>query len=316
MKKGKWLWIGVGLGSVLCFLIPLGCLGISMLSLARGPSTGNIWEEGVAVIRIEGVIVSGREPDWALTTSGNAYSESIIERLERAEADPAVKAVVLRVNSPGGGIVATDEIYTALKKLEKPVVASMGEMAASGGYYVSCAAREILANPATLAGSIGAISTVPNFEELLDKIGIEMLVIKSGTMKDELSPYREPTAEEIAHWQGITDEAYEQFLGVVVQERGLDPEKARELADGRVYTGQQALDLGLVDRLGNLPDALELAAELGGIEGEPRIIEYQRTPSLMEMLLSGLSPAPASLSLEDVLGIERRFTVQYLYVSP
>ncbi|HUS69519.1 MAG TPA: signal peptide peptidase SppA [Anaerolineae bacterium] len=316
MKKSKWLWVGVGLGSVLCFLIPLGCLGISMLSLAGGPSTGNIWEQGVVVIRIEGVIVSGKEPDWALTTSDNAYSESIIERLERADSDPAVKAVVLRVNSPGGGIVATDEIYTALKELGKPVVASMGEMAASGGYYVSCAAREIIANPATLTGSIGVISTVPNFEELLDKIGIEMLVIKSGTMKDELSPYREPTAEEIAHWQAITDEAYEQFLGVVVEERDLDPDEAREMADGRVYTGQQALDLGLVDRLGNLPDAIQLAAELGGIEGEPRVIEYQRTPSLMEMLLSGLGPRPTSLSVEELLGIERRFTVQYLYVSP
>jgi protease-4 len=280
MKKSKWLWIGVGLGTVLCIIVPLGCLGMAMLSFAGGPSTGNRWEDGVAVIRIEGVIVSGKERDLALTTSGNAYSESIIEQLERAEADPAVKAIVLRVNSPGGGIVATDEIYTALKKLEKPVVASMGEMAASGGYYVSCATREIIANPATLTGSIGVISAVPNFEELLDKIGIEMLVIKSGTMKDELSSYREPTEEEIAHWQGIIDEAYEQFLGVVVQERDLDPEEAREMADGRVYTGQQALDLELVDRLGNLPDAIELAAELGGIEGEPRVIEYQHTPRL------------------------------------
>jgi len=143
-----------------------------------------------------------------------------------------------------------------------------------------------------------------------------MLVIKSGTMKDELSPYREPTEEEIALWQAITDEAYEQFLGVVVEERDLDPDEAREMADGRVYTGQQALDLGLVDRLGNLPDAIETAAELGGIEGEPRVIEYQRTPSLMEMLLSGLGPRPTSLSVEELLGIERRFTVQYLYVSP
>jgi protease-4 len=315
MKK-KWLWIGVGLGIVLCLLIPLGCLGISMLSFSGVTSTGNIWEDGVALVRIEGEIVSGKETEFGLTTSSNAYSESIIEQLERADSDPAVKAIVLRVNSPGGGIVATDEIYSALKGLEKPVVVSMGEMAASGGYYVSCAAREILANPETLTGSIGVISTVPNFEELLNKIGIEMLVIKSGTRKDELSPYRQPTEEEIAHWQAIIDEAYEQFLGVVVAGRDLDPEKARELADGRVYTGQQALDLGLVDRLGNLPDAIKVAAELGGIEGEPRVIEYERTPSLMQMLLSGLGPRSTSLSVEELLGVERRFTVQYLYVSP
>jgi protease-4 len=314
--KNKWLWIGIGLGVVLCVLIPLGCLGISALSFSGGRSTGSMWEDGVAVVRIEGVIVSGRESDWALTASDSAYSESIVDRLERADADPAVKAIVLRVNSPGGGIVATDEIYTTLKELKKPIVVSMGEMAASGGYYVSCAASEILANAATLTGSIGVISTVPNFEKLLDKIGIEMLVIKSGAMKDELSSFREPTEEEIAHWQGIVDKAYEQFLGVVVDGRDLDPEEARELADGRVYTGQQALDLGLVDRLGNLPEAIALAAELGGIDGEPRVIEYERTPSLMEMLLSGLAPRPTSLSVEELLGIERRFTAQYLYISP
>jgi len=316
MSRRKWIWIGVALGSLVCILIPLTCLGMTMLSLSGGTDTGRIWEDAVAVVRVEGVIVSGKEADWSLSSTDNAYSESIVERLERAEQDPSVKAIVLRVNSPGGGIVATDEIYSALTEIEKPLVVSMGEMAASGGYYISCAAQEILANPATLTGSIGVISTVPNFEGLLDKVGIEMLVIKSGTMKDELSPYRQPTEEEIAHWQGITDEAYEQFLGVVVEGRDLDPDEARELADGRVYTGRQALELGLVDQLGNLPEAVQFAAELGGIEGKPRVIEYQRTPSLMEMLLSGLSPLPDRISIDDLLGIERRFTVQYLYVSP
>jgi protease-4 len=316
MNRRKWVWIGVALGALLCLLLPLTCVGIWTLSVSGGTSTGRIWEDAVAVVRIEGLIVSGREPDWALTTSDSAYSESIIQRLERAGEDPSVKAIVLRINSPGGSIVATDEIYTALTEIKKPIVASMGEMAASGGYYVSCAAEKVVANPATLTGSIGVISTVPNFEGLLDKIGIEMLVIKSGTMKDELSPYREPTDEEIAHWQGITDEAYEQFLGVVIEARDLDPEEARELADGRVYTGRQALELGLIDELGNLSTAIDLAAGLAGIEGEPRIIEYQRAPNLMEILLSGLSPLPDQMSIDDLLGIERRFTVQYLYVSP
>jgi protease-4 len=316
MSKRKWVWIGVALGVFLCLLVPLTCIGIWTLSVSGGASTGRVWEDAVAVVRIEGTIVSGSEPDWALSASGNAYSESIIGRLKRAAEDPSVKAIVLRINSPGGGIVATDEIYTALTEINKPIVVSMGEMAASGGYYVSCAAEKIVANPVTFTGSIGVISTVPNFEGLLDKLGIEMLVIKSGTMKDELSPYREPTEEEIAHWQGITDEAYEQFLGIVTEARGLDPEKARELADGRVYTGRQALDLGLIDELGNLSDAIELAADLAGMEGEPRIIEYQRTPNLMEILLSGLSPLPGQMSVDDLLGIERRFTVQYLYASP
>ena len=316
MSKRKWVWFGVGLGALVCLVVPLGCLGMSALSFSSGADSGRMWEDAVAVVRIEGVIVSGREPDLFISNSGNAYSESIIRLLERAGTDPSVKAIVLRVNSPGGGIVASDEIYQALLEVEKPVVVSMGEMAASGGYYVSCAADELLANPVTLTGSIGVISTVPNFEELLDKVGIEMLVFKSGPMKDELSPYRQPTEEEIAHWQKITDEAYETFLAVVAKQRELDLDKAREIADGRVYTGQQALELGLVDKLGNFSDAVELAAELGGIEGEPRLIEYQRTPSLMEMLLGGLRPFPASLTIDDLLGIERRFTVQYLYAVP
>lgn len=316
MSKRKWFWVAVGLGAFVCLVVPLGCLGLSALSWSSGADSGRMWEDAVAVVRIEGLIVSGREPDFFVSSSGNAYSESIIQLLERAETDASVKAIVLRVNSPGGGIVASDEIYEALLEVEKPVVVSMGETAASGGYYVSCAADEILANPVTLTGSIGVISTAPNFEELLDKVGIEMLVLKSGPMKDELSPYRQPTEEEIAHWQKITDEAYEGFLAIVAEQRELELDKAREIADGRVYTGQQALELGLVDRLGNLSDAIDVAAELGGIEGEPRLIEYQRTPSLTEMLLGGFRQLPASLTIDDLLGIERRFTVQYLYSAP
>ncbi len=316
MGKRKLVWIGVGLSAFACLAIPLGCLAMTALSLSPGTGAGRVWEDAVAVVRIEGVIVSGREPDFFLSSSGNAFSESIIERLRRADQDSSVKAIVLRVNSPGGGIVASDEIYQALLKVEKPVVVSMGEMAASGGYYVSCAADKIVANPVTLTGSIGVISTVPNFEELLDKLGIEMLVFKSGPMKDQLSPYRHPTEEEIIHWQGITDEAYEQFLAIVAKQRELDLDAARDLADGRVYTGQQALDLGLVDQLGNLSDAIELAAQLGNIEGEPRVMEYQRTPSLMDMLLGGLGPFPSSITIDDLLGIERRFAVWYLYSAP
>jgi protease-4 len=316
MSKRRWVWVGVGIGVFLCLLAPLSCLGLTVLSTSTGTETGITWGEAVALIRLEGTIVSGKEPDSFLSTTGNAFSEAIIERLERAASDPSVKALVLRVNSPGGGIVASDEIYQALLGVEKPVVVSMGDTAASGGYYVSCAADEIMANSVTLTGSIGVISTVPNFEELLDKVGIQMLVFKSGPMKDELSPYREPTQEEIEHWQNITDEAYEEFLTIVAKQRDLDLDEAREIADGRVYTGQRALELGLVDSLGNLPDAIERAAELGGIVGEPRVIEYQRTPSLMEMLLGGFRPMPDSVSIDDLLGIERRFTIDYLYYAP
>lgn len=315
MTRRRWISILVGLGAFLCIALPLGCLQIGLALLPGRSTTVRGWGDAIAVVRVEGVITSGRESGWLYSSAGNAYSESIVERLERAQADPSVKAIVLRVNSPGGGIVPSDEIYQALSEIEKPVVVSMGDTAASGGYYISCAANKIVANPTTLTGSIGVIASAPNFEELLDKIGIEMLIIKSGPMKDELSPYRTPTEEEIEHWQTIINEAYEQFVGIVAGGRDLSLEEAKELADGRAYTGQQALDMGLVDELGNLPEAIDLAAELGEVEGEPRIIEYERTPTLMEVLLSGLN-RPNAVGLDDLLGIERHFTLQYLYVTP
>jgi len=322
MKRRKWLWISVGLSIFLCIAVPLACGGLGVTSLSAIPylsgtsTTGRVWEDAVAIVRVEGVITSGRAPQWPYSGTGAAYSESIIERVHRAEGDPSVKAIVLRVNSPGGGVVASDELYRALLETEKPIVVSMGDVAASGGYYISCAADRIVANRATLTGSIGVIAMAPNFEELLDKIGIEMLVIKSGPLKDELSPYREPTKEEIQLWQGIVDEAYEQFVGIVAEGRSLSLEDAMELADGRVYTGQQAWELDLVDELGGLPEAIDQAADLGGIEGEPGIIEYDRAPTLIEALLSSLIRPSPPISLDDFMGIERRFTVQYLYVSP
>lgn len=316
MKRSKWLWIGVGLGIFFCIAMPLACAGIGVASLSTTSTTARVWEDAVAIVRVEGTITSGREPDWFYSAADATYSETTIDRLRSAQADPAVKAIVLRVDSPGGGVVASNEIYRALLEIDKPIIVSMGEVAASGGYYISCAADEIMANPATLTGSIGVIAMAPNLEGLLDKIGVEMLVIKSGAMKDELSPYREPTEEEIQHWQAIIDETYEQFVGIVATGRDLSLEEARDLADGRVYTGQQALDIGLVDRLGNLKEAIDLAAEAGGIEGEPRIVEFDRVPLLLQALLSSLMRPSAQVSLDELMGIERRFTVQYLYVTP
>lgn len=322
MKRHKWLAIWVGLIVFVCVVVPLTCLGMSIASLSAisviygEGRPGRVWEDAVAVVRVEGVIISGREPEWPYSDPGSAYSESVIQRVHHAEDDPSVKAIVLRINSPGGGVVASDELYRVLLEVEKPLVVSMGDLAASGGYYISCAADKIVANPATLTGSIGVIAMAPNYEELLDKIGIEVLVIRSGPLKDELSPYREPTEEEIQHWQAIVDEAYEQFVGIVAEGRGMSLEEARELADGRTYTGRQALESDLVDELGDLPQAIDLAAELGGIEGEPRVIEYERAPALIEALLSTLVRPSSPVSLDELMGIERRFTVQYLYITP
>jgi protease-4 len=316
MSKRKWIWIAVGLGILLCLVAPLSCLWTSALLLSPRSTTPPVWGDVVAMVRVEGTLVSGKEEDWLLSDSGNVYSESIIEQLQRADSSPSVKAIVLRVNSPGGGVVASDEIYHALLELETPVVVSMSEVAASGGYYISCGADEIVANPTTLTGSIGVIGTSPNLEGLLDKIGIQVTVIKSGDMKDALSPFREPTEEELEYYQKIIDEAYAQFVGIVAEGRGLPPDQVREIADGRVYTGLQALELGLVDELGNFPEAIDLAAELGGIEGEPQVIDYGGPPSLMDILLGAVRRLSPPVSVDEFLGIEQHFTIKYLYVRP
>ena len=311
--------VGVLFLCALLFVLPVVLLG----RLAPGveappealpyPTVGT--GPAVGLIRVQGVILSG-EPTSPFP-DGNAYSKVVIEQLRRAQSDSDVKAILLRINSPGGSVVGSDEIYQVLRdEIEKPVVVSMGELAASGGYYIAAGADRIVANPATFTGSIGVILAVTNVEGLLDKVGVEVTIIKRGELKDELSPFREMTPEERAWWQGIIDQAYDQFVDVVVEGRGLPREKVLELADGRVYTGRQALELGLVDALGNLPDAIELAADLGGIEGKPRIIEYRRRPTFFDVLTFQLALSTRPFTLREFLDLERRFVVQYLYVGP
>jgi protease-4 len=306
-KKRRWPW--VLLASLILLAAFGGCIaGLAFfVSLSQG---GFALGDAVAIVRVEGFITSGR-PTFPYGVH-MAYSDLIIEEIRRAQDDPRVKAIVLRIESPGGEVVASDEIYNEILKAEKPVVASMGDIAASGGYYIACAADKIVANPATLTGSIGVISQIPNVEELMKKLGIEMRVIKSGPHKDLLSPFREMTEEEMGIWQDITDEVYEMFVGMVAERRNLPQKKIKEIADGRVYTGKQALELGLVDELGNLSEAVDLAAELGGIVGKPRIVEYRRLPSFFEVL-TGLTSHPQLLDLFYLLDIWGRPSLQFIY---
>jgi protease-4 len=313
MKKGKRLWIVLGI--VIVLVVIGACVGtVVLVSLATGE--GMALGDAVAIVRVEGVILTGSPPVSPLGGEGGAYSDQIIEHLKQAQKDSSVKAIVLRVNSPGGSVVASDEIYQQILKVDKPVVVSMGELAASGGYYISAPADLIVANPATLTGSIGVITEIPNLEDLLKKIGVEVVVIKSGLHKDEGSPFREMTEEEKAIWQAIIDEAYGQFVAIVAEGRNLPEEKVRETADGRVYTGKQAMELGLVDELGNLPEAIDRAAELGGIEGEPRLVEYHRPPTLFESLFGSLSSPFRPFDLARLLDLAGRPSLQYLYVEP
>lgn len=312
--KQRILWMVVG-GGLALTLICASCTAVFVIAVSLGGSnlaTG----PAVAIVRVEGIIVSGNSPADPFGSAGGAYSGVIVDHLKQAEEDPDVKAVVLRVDSPGGSVVASHEIHQQMLAMTKPVVVSMGELAASGGYYVSAPADEIFANPGTLTGSIGVISQFIQIEELLKEYGVEVTTIKSGDFKDEGSLFRPMTDEEIAIWQAIITEAYEGFVKVVADGRSLSADKVKELADGRIYTGQQALELGLVDELGNLSDAIQRAAELGGIEGEPRIVEYQPPFNLFQGLWEIARPADPLTKVLALLEQGYRPGLQYLYVRP
>jgi protease-4 len=202
-----------------------------------------------------------------------------------------VKALVFRIDSPGGTVVAAQEIYSEIRKLrgKKKTLSSMGNVAASGGYYVASATEEILANPGTITGSIGVISEYANVQDLLKKIGFKSTVLKSGRFKDVGSPLREMTAEEGVYLQGLLENIHHQFIRDVAQGRQKTVEEIEPLSDGRVFTGEQAKEIGLVDRLGNFQDALDRAAELAGIEGKPVILyPEEKRRRILEYLIPGL----------------------------
>lgn len=206
-------------------------------------------------------------------------SESAVEQFDRLERDASVRAVVLRLDSPGGGVAASQEIYEAIRKLRdqgKPVVASMAGVAASGAYYLACGADSIVSNPGTLTGSIGVIMSFPNTEELFRKVGVRLEVVKTGKFKDVGSIWRPMTEDERKLLQDVLTNVYDQFIDAIVDGRGMAREEILPYADGRVFTGHQALEYGFVDRLGDLDDAIQMAAKMGGIHGKPSIVRKER----------------------------------------
>ncbi|GBE29322.1 putative signal peptide peptidase SppA [bacterium BMS3Bbin04] len=212
-----------------------------------------------------------------------------VDEIDDYRENSKIKAIVIRFDSPGGAVAASQELYEAMKRarLEKPVIASMGNVAASGAYYAALGADSIVANPGTTTGSIGVIMELMMMDELLSKLGLESEVVKSGEFKDAGSPTRPITMEERRYFQSYIDDAYAEFVDVVEQERGLDSLKVVEIADGRVFTGTQALEHGLVDILGDQYLATHLAAQMAGIEGEPSIVRpYRKTKlDLVDILL-------------------------------
>lgn len=264
----------------------LGTIWVLMATVSEdGLPTGG---PRVAVVEIEGIIVDG---------------SAVVRELREHADNPAIKAVVLRVNSPGGVVAPTQEIFAAIqraRKAGKPVVATLGAVAASGGYYVAAAADRIYANPGTLTGSIGVVMQMANLEGLLKKVGVEYVVVKAGAYKDVGNFARTMSPEERKMLQALLDDVYSQFVDAVAEGRGLERKEVLAFAEGRIYSGQQALALKMVDEMGGFEDAVEAAGKLANISGRPKLV-YQRKKFSFKDLLENRLGLPGASSLLPVL---------------
>ena len=282
-------WV-IGGGFVLFLLAFL----VSLYIAREGPGAGKI-----GLINIEGVIVDSKEA---------------LEQLDRYQKDRTIKALVIRINSPGGGVAAAQEIFEELQKTKsqhrKPIVASMGSLAASGGYYIACASDRIFANPGSITGSIGVIVQLANISRLLEKVGVKSVTIKSGEHKDMGSMTKDLSPQDQKIFQDVLDDVHDQFIDVVAKSRRIDKEKVREISDGRIFTGRQAVSLGLIDQLGNLSDAVSYAGQMAGIKGKPRIVEERKRLFSLLDLLGGSKIFSFPVSASD--GAWPTFRVQYL----
>ncbi|MFH2066767.1 MAG: signal peptide peptidase SppA [Pseudomonadota bacterium] len=246
---------------------------ISLIFKSGSKSSTFVSGEKVGIVEITGVIID---------------SKSIIENIKTFREDDSVKAIVLRIDSPGGGVGPSQEIFHEVRKTakQKKVITSMGAVAASGGYYIAAGSNGIMANPGTITGSIGVIMGYTNFQEIFQKIGLIPVVIKSGEFKDMGSPVREMTTTEKKLLQGFVDQIHHQFVKDASKGRSMDLQEMMSLADGRIFTGEEAKGLGLVDRLGNLEDAIEWAGRLGGIKGKiSRIYPEEKGIDLLKEMM-------------------------------
>ena len=291
---------------LLYFLILLALLTIiagSMYAIFGGLGTLSIDSDKVSVIYVQGIMITGNIPGGF----GFATSEDICKNIQDAADDRTVKSIVLRINSPGGSAAAAQEIVTEIEKAQekKPVVVSMGDVAASAAYHISAPTDRIIANPDTLTGSIGVIWIFENRSAFYEEEGIEFYVAKSGEFKDMGGNWRGLTDEEKHYSEQVILEIYQRFVDVVADSRNMSTSEVKDLADGRIYTGSKAVELGLVDETGNLYDAIEIASKLGGIEGD-YTVRYKNKPSLSNLLFGG------SEEMDD----PARMVLRYWYESP
>ncbi|MFZ4620635.1 MAG: signal peptide peptidase SppA [Bacteroidota bacterium] len=297
-KTAKWL---IGIFSVLTIFflfIVMAFISLFNEDETEDVSSGNAGT--IAIVELNEEIVS---------------SQGIVQQIKRYRENTSVRAIVLRIESPGGGVSASQEIYQEVKKTReygKPIVVSMGSVAASGGYYIAVGASRIVANPGSITGSIGVISQFMHVNQLLDKIGVTSTTVKSGAMKDAGSPYRASTAEDKKYFQEMIDDIYDQFVTTVATERKLDKALVKKYADGRVYTGRKAYELKLIDTLGTYQDAIKIAAHMAEVYGTPRVIKERKRERFSDMIFgevrSGLTQMKNELLNQPI--------VQYRYNLP
>lgn len=256
----------------------------------------------LAVISLSGLISSDSAEDTdyssSLTTGSKVglvditgeilSSDSFVRQIETFKESSSIRALLVRVNSPGGAVAPSQEIYEAIKSVResgKPVVISMNSVAASGGYYLALGGTRIMANPGTITGSIGVIIQYPQVKPLMDKVGIEVVTVKSGKFKDVGSPFRQQTSEDLSYLQNVINDTYDQFVETVSIERKLNLDSAKALAEGKIYTGRQAMKNGLIDTLGTFEDAILLAGKLAGISEKPEIVRKRKQEKFLDRLI-------------------------------
>jgi protease-4 len=269
--KSRSLWTGCLVTTLAVFFF-LGLSGIVLALLGKGSLFSS--PERVGVVEIKGLLTD---------------SATVIKQLERYRDDDSIKAIVLRINSPGGAVGPAQEILREVVKVraKKKIVASLGTVAASGGYYIASGANLIMANRGTATGSVGVIMQFANVEGLTKKVGLDFFNLKAGRYKDVGSPFRSMTPEDKAYLQGFLDNIYHQFVSDVAHNRKIPLARMKTLAEGRIYTGEEAKEAGLVDEFGNLPDAIDKAGRLGGIKGKVKAVYPEKEGSSLLRLLLG-----------------------------
>jgi protease IV len=284
--------LGVGFTIALVSLFSTSSERTEMVTVGSG--------DKIAVVDLKGTITS---------------SDDVVRQLKKYRSMRAVRAIILHIDSPGGGVVASQEMYEEVRSIRdggKPIIVSMGSLAASGGYYVACGGSRLVANRGTLTGSIGVISEFLQLRGALDKLGIDLKTIKAGKLKDAGSPTKKMTDEEQKYFQDLMDDVHRQFITVVARERHKDPKDLEKIADGRVFTGEQAVELGLVDTIGTYQDAIKIAASMIGIDGEPALVIERKKQSALESIFGDVGESVRDIAQEVV----NRPVMSYRFAGP